>query len=99
MIIKVLGRRVKIKMEEISDYGRLSADGKTIIINQELQDDDILDTLLHELLHVIFSVLGIDLEEEETLVHQLAAVLAAILIDNPELREWVEELAESKKWF
>jgi len=99
MIIKVLGRRVKIKMEEISDYGRLSADGKTIIINQELQDDDILDTLLHELLHVIFSVLGIDLEEEETLVHQLAAVLAAILIDNPELREWIEELAKSKKWF
>jgi Zn-dependent peptidase ImmA (M78 family) len=99
MIIKVLGRRVQIKMDEITDYGRLSADGKTITINQDLQDDDLLDTLLHELLHVIFSVLGIDLEEEEALVHQLAAVLSAVLIDNPELREWVEELADSKKWF
>jgi Zn-dependent peptidase ImmA (M78 family) len=99
MVIKVLGRRVKLKFENISDYGHLSECGKVITINKNLSPDDMLDTIIHEILHVIFSVTGMPTECEETIVHGLSAGLTTVLIDNPNLRKTINKLASSDTWF
>lgn len=47
-----------------------------------------LDTLLHEVLHVINDQLAIGLSERQ--VHRIAHGLATFLVDNPRFVRWVQ---------
>lgn len=54
---------------------------------------DTVDTLLHEISHAILShqARPYGKEVEENYVNAIAAGLAQVLRDNPELRRWIEE--------
>jgi len=49
-----------------------------------------VDTLIHEIMHALFSVWNIpDRPDEETAVGSLSTGLTAVLFDNPELALWI----------
>ena len=48
------------------------------------------ETLLHELLHAIYEIMGIKAKDtEERVVAQMSIGLAGVLRDNPELMTWL----------
>lgn len=62
-----------------------------IIIDPEQSASQLTDTLLHEVLHACFELIGassdIDHDTEEKLVRRLSPVLIQVLRDNPDLIE------------
>ncbi len=49
-------------------------------------------TLFHELVHVGETILGVSFQENE--VDAIAATFYSLLVDNPELGDWIEQLHE-----
>ncbi len=102
MNIAFMGRtiRVEFNAELPPDcYGYSSEDGRTVKISVGLDPADVLDTLLHELCHSFFTVLGIDADgmNEEQLVHFTSTCWASVMIENPNLLSCVRQLAEDAR--
>jgi len=56
-------------------------------------DVALLDTVLHELFHAIYHVYNIkDDDEEERTVHTLATGFTQVLLDNPQLVKYINEV-------
>lgn len=58
-----------------------------IVLHEEMPDKEVFkDTLLHEILHAIFSEYNLkdDMHEEDT-VHGVATGLTQVFLDNPEI--------------
>jgi hypothetical protein len=77
---------------------------ESLIFSDDTRDErENLNTLVHEVLHGVCFVfsLGKSKEEEEQIVNLLANGLVGVLIDNPELLEYinssVEEINEKEK--
>ena len=72
-------------------YGECSCQELTIRIDSSLVPIKMADTLLHELLHAVWWVWGIDDgDNEERTVHKLAIGLTAVWRDNPGLLDWFD---------
>lgn len=72
----------------MDDFGRTEYQEATILLNQYQTADQIRDSLLHELLHVLLFSYGIvigTMEQEEAVVKTLAPVLLELLCTNQEL--------------
>lgn len=63
--------------------GRCNTSDLVIKIDSSMEDQRILVTAVHELLHAIEDERGLDLEERD--VNQLAFGITALLLDNPAL--------------
>lgn len=68
----------------------------TISLNPELAPDQMRSTLVHECLHALVSVSGVQIQEgcddpEERAVAALEAPLYALIRDNPKLIAWLTE--------
>lgn len=88
--IKILGVDYKVVYsEQIDKYskilGQINYVDKTIEIDKALSKDIEGLTLLHEILHGIFNLLGYqDYRDDEQLVQSLSATLHQVLKDNKE---------------
>lgn len=67
----------------------------TITIDPDQAPSQLADTLVHELLHACFDLIGagedVSADVEERLVRRLAPVLVGLLHDNPRLVTWLSE--------
>ncbi len=68
---------------------------KAIYIAPHSHPIEQVDTLIHEILHAIYSQRGIytadNRGEEEHLVHQFAGGLTEVMARNPKLVDWIQE--------
>lgn len=65
--------------------------------NPNFPDKEIINTIIHELLHAVLSVQGHTFKNEEKVVDSIANGLMLLIEDNPHLFEWlIEQLCDDK---
>lgn len=77
-----------VEKEDVSGsfYGLEDFNNSTIFLNKDITLDHKVVILLHEILHVIFDLHGIDCDEDNhKIVYLVSNYLSQVLIDNPEL--------------
>jgi hypothetical protein len=78
-------------------WGECCYKRQVLRVDTSYSGDRILSILLHETLHAIFEAWTIDLErvkDSEDIVNPLAKGLSAVLVDNPELVDWIRRVVE-----
>jgi hypothetical protein len=64
--------------------------GQKIHVRSDLESDELRDTLLHEILHVLTASAGLDAEcNEERFVRVIAGGLIGVFNDNPDLARFI----------
>jgi len=85
----------KLRAEERDEcLGQFSRIAMSIEMrDQYINPQQEAETLLHEILHVIWYVMGIQgkKEYEEKTVNQMSVGLASVIRDNPELMQWLRK--------
>lgn len=86
----------KDMMDELGRYGDCNPETRTIrIADEQPEASHALDTVVHELFHACFRAYNIEPErEEEYTVTALAAAFTDVLISNPDLRRWIENISK-----
>lgn len=75
-----------------SRYGECDHQAKTIRVTRSHGDRKAAETLVHEMLHAIFTEWVIeDEDKEERIVATLAGAICAAWRQNPEAFEWIRE--------
>ena len=89
--IHVLGTEVPINLTSERDdvWGEWDGAEGTILLNARAEGHKLRITFLHELMHGIDDLLGLNVKHHA--VYALSQVLWATLVDNPELAEWLVE--------
>jgi len=93
--VKVGGIEYTVHMLDKKDrgqYGVCLYDHQRIYLSQNMKHHQASDTLLHEVLHAIWSESGLDYIpdlNEETVVRTLATWLRLVLVDNPDFARFV----------
>lgn len=91
--VLVLGQLVLVvepeRMSDENKLGEFFLRRLRIEVRADQADGSKRDTVLHEVLHAIHSLLG--MEVEESLVHALTPVLLDVLRANPELVSFLTE--------
>lgn len=78
--------------EDHEAHGKCNTQTHNIWINTTYDSAHVLDTLLHELLHALWSQYNLkDKEEEEDVVTRLATGLVQLLLDNKHLLKFIKE--------
>lgn len=73
-------------------YGECEFLNFVIRIDQSHRRCKVADTLIHEILHAIFWVWGIeDGDKEERLVNTLSTAICTVWRDNPDVIAWINE--------
>lgn len=101
--VKVLNLYYRIRWvdNEIGDgankYGWVNHQRNLICIDRERPAAEVVDTLVHELLHVCWRTMALPPEAtEESVCGRLASALCTVWIDNPDLFAWInQELADA----
>lgn len=72
-------------------YGQIHFDKKTIELAKNQDEEELVDTFLHELAHAIFHEHNIDINNklEEEIVTKLANGLTQFFKDNPKAIKWL----------
>lgn len=73
---------------DIEEFGRTDHFQAKLFVNKDQTQDQLRDTVLHEVLHAICFNYGVQTgteEEEEALIKTLTPVLLDVLCRNPEL--------------
>ena len=82
----------ELKVDDRTQYGVCLYDHQRIYLSQNMKHQQASDTILHEVIHAIWSESGLDHIpdlNEETIVRTLATWLRIVLRDNPELAKFV----------
>jgi hypothetical protein len=79
--------------EARKNYGTFVPAEQEIRLHQEYASGSMaVDTVLHEIIHAVFAVATVQVEQgEEHVVSNLATYLAQIIRDNPGLVTWLAE--------
>jgi len=89
--VRVLGKTYKIQSlpEHVMDgeFGACNYAYQLIKYNQKLAPDELKDTLLHEMVHVLDYGMQLGLKEKQ--VHTIATGVYSLMKDNKEFFEWV----------
>lgn len=67
--------------------GHSDSDNQAIVLRANLRGVQLVDTMLHELIHAVSHATGVEITEQQT--HIAAMGLATILRQNPELLPWI----------
>jgi Zn-dependent peptidase ImmA (M78 family) len=80
------------KDEETFFFGEFVRQGATITVNDAQEPHERMDTVLHELVHAIISIRGLDLPKrtEESVCGLLGEGLAEVFSRNPKFLKWLE---------
>lgn len=71
-------------------WGEWDSETNTIIINSSAPEEKQCVTLLHELIHAMDDLLGMNLKHSS--VYAVSQLLYVLLKDNPEIKEWIFEV-------
>jgi hypothetical protein len=90
--LRILGRDYEIKYVPPSGFSHMElglCDNKTqtISIATDQTPIEATDTFLHEVIHAIDWIIGLELSEHQ--VRHLAATLVGVIQDNPEWADWL----------
>jgi hypothetical protein len=78
-------------------YGRTLRFAQRIYLNPQMSSSSAADTLLHETIHALYTVLNLDdKQDEETVCNVLGIWLPIVLRQNPNLLEFI--LNPHDKW-
>ena len=76
-------------------FGRFDPVSLSIdIANENLDETLILDTLIHEIMHAIFFVYGIQVDNEEGVVRPMATAWATVMVDNPDIDKYLSTMVK-----
>ena len=79
-------------------YGHFSASEMCIRIITELSPAVVMNTLIHEVMHVCYFVGSLDdSDEEERIVTTLANQYCGVLIDNPDYNKFIQRCCNASK--
>jgi Zn-dependent peptidase ImmA (M78 family) len=81
-------------------FGQFHAKEQVIEYDSSLQNDEIVNTILHEVAHGICHTMGIKFnnnEDEEHFVNTFTAGLVTVFKDNPNFLAWILETLTSGK--
>ena len=73
-------------------WGWCDPSEQTIFICEEQKPDAMADTFMHEVLHAIVYSLGVNVKEEENIVHRMATGICTVWRQNPSAFKWWEGL-------
>lgn len=96
--IKILNLRYKIKFVKDTERTASEADGwcdpsnQTIAIYDGLPREAMADTFLHEVIHAIGNVMGIEWGSEESVARRVATGLCTVMKANPSAFRWWQSL-------
>ena len=93
--VKVLGVPIKVMLvkygeEDESVYGQYDPETDTIELNADSSLLHQKTTLVHEILHVIEHLLGLEMEHKD--VYSISQTAWAVAEGNKELRDWYGNL-------
>jgi len=89
--LKIVGKRYKISVKDnFEDCGQCDDNKQLITFQKGMPKDLELDTIIHEITHAIDYQMNLDMSERQ--VHGVGAGLAAVLIDNPKLIDYLKTL-------
>jgi len=79
-------------MDDIGIYGDCNYALRRIRVSNDLPEaNHAIEVVLHEIMHACYRAYHIEAErDEEYTVRNLSAALSGVLIENPELRKWIE---------
>ena len=86
--LRILGKPYTVEFQKATDlngdvnFGRCWEKTQRIALDADLAREQVIDTLLHEVIHVTDTAAQIGLSEEQ--VGALASMLTAVLFDNPD---------------
>lgn len=98
--VDVLGKTYKVTvirdMASVDDaLGKCKPEHCAIWIAKDQNEQQVRDTLLHEILHAVYSEMGIEEdvkeEQEETIVRRMGTGLLYVIRNNPELMELLQQ--------
>lgn len=78
---------------EFSKFGACNSANLSIVINRDTHPHQQVDTLLHEVIHVLSDDGKLELTENQ--VHALASALHGFMVDNPTFAMLYPQLAEA----
>jgi hypothetical protein len=85
--------RIKIDPDPSEDYGETDYDKAVITIwpANHQSPERIVGTVIHELLHVLYDIKGLDADcDEEAIVLSFETGLIELYRDNPKLLNWIK---------
>ena len=91
--IKLGYRTLVVEPRLMDDFGEYINSENKIIYNSKQTPPELVNTILHELLHAIFEdrVVGLVSDRnEETIVNALANGLMSVFVDNPQLLNFIQ---------
>ncbi|MFN4975282.1 MAG: hypothetical protein ACK5GV_08565 [Bacteroidota bacterium] len=80
--------------------GMCKVDKSLIEYCKEQSQPEIVNTIIHEILHAVVYMFDIDFDtakKEECLVTKMANGLHTLILDNPELLKWLVESCKNEK--
>jgi hypothetical protein len=90
--LKIIGKRYKLlKDEKAEDCGLCDCNKQVITLKSGMPTTLELDTIIHEIVHAIDYQMSLKMSERQ--VHGVGAGLAAVLIDNPKLIDYLKTLS------
>lgn len=83
-------------MNDIGIYGDCNCDMRRIRIADTMPEaNHAVEVVLHEITHACYRSYHIEAERgEEYTVTNIAAALAGVLVDNPDLRKWIDKASK-----
>jgi len=102
--IKLGYRTLIVEPKIMDDFGEYVNNENKILYNSKQTPPELVNTIIHELLHAIFEDRIVSLvsdKNEETIVNALANGLMSALVDNPELLNFlnnnIKQIHERKR--
>lgn len=99
--IKILHRNYKLIERSMTDFAGDGKLGSANMVKAEIEfldtgDSDVAETILHEALHVLWSMfdLGSKDDNEEHVVRTLATGIVTVMKDNPSLFDTLQGLCD-----
>jgi hypothetical protein len=80
-------------------YGMCEPEDAKIQYNNNLKKDELVNTILHEVIHGIVYMYDIpfkNMKDEESVVRKLANGLHTVFKDNPNFLEWIAQNSNKK---
>jgi hypothetical protein len=96
--IKILNMTYKIKFVDETERVAAEADGwcdsttQTIAVFKLLPNEAMADTFLHECIHAVGNVMGVDWSKEEQVAHRIATGMCTVVKTNPNVFKWWQSL-------
>ena len=102
--LRIAGKMIEVRFiskeeaEERGIWGTFVPAESTIYVADCGTAADLLDTILHEVLHALYYVWNLnDEDDEERTVHTLASALQAIFVDNKQFYKAIGRIAKTAR--